>query len=115
MSRNAARIVYSLAVLSTLCPSSAVAGGGVHVGIGIGVPLYPHYYYPHYYYPYPYYVAPAPVYVAPPPVYVQPAPVYVAPGGGYTQPPMIQQNYQAAPPVQTYAPAAKPAAVAPAA
>jgi hypothetical protein len=91
-----------------LCAASAFAGGGVRVGIGIGVPLYPHYYYPHYYYPYPYYAAPAPVYVVPPPGYgyVQPAPVYVQPNGGYTQPPpVVQQNYQAAPAVQTYAPA----------
>jgi hypothetical protein len=70
----------SLAVLVASAPAQAQRGGhfrgGVHFGIGIGVPFYGYRpYYPPYYYP-PYYYPPAyypPVVVAPaaPPVYIE--------------------------------------------
>src|SRR5438477_4295839 len=52
-------MIFSMASLALPLPASA---GGVHVFIGLGVPVYP-----------------APVVVAPPPTVVYPAPVVVAP------------------------------------
>ncbi len=52
-------MIFSMASLALPLPASA---GGVHVSIGLGVPVYP-----------------APVVVAPPPAVVYPAPVVVAP------------------------------------
>jgi hypothetical protein len=69
--------------LCALASGSAAAHGGVHFGIGIGVPLFP----PAYYYPPPYYYPPAyypPAVVAAPaaqPVYVEQAPPQAAAPG----------------------------------
>jgi hypothetical protein len=52
-----------LGLVSLMLPWQAQAGG-LHVSIGLGLPL-------------PVAVMPAPVYVQPAPVYVQPAPAYV--------------------------------------
>src|SRR5436305_8331294 len=75
------------ALLGVAMASTAMAHGGVSIGIGVGLPIYPRpwcggpYYYPYggYYYRPVYYAAPvvvqpAPVFV-PQPVAVQPAPV----------------------------------------
>jgi hypothetical protein len=61
------------AVLAAMVMGTAAtsfAGGGFHVGVYVGGPVYG---------PAPVVVAPAPVFVQPGPVYVQPAPVYAAP------------------------------------
>jgi hypothetical protein len=66
------RVLLVAAVVTVLAVpwSTAQAGGGVRIGIGIG--------YPYWYRPYrPVYVVPAPVYVVPAPIVVAPAPVYV--------------------------------------
>ena len=71
-------IVFMAALLALTAPGGRPAEARVFVGVGIGVPAYPAYYYP----PPPVYYVPPPVYYAPPPpvvVYQPPAPVYAAP------------------------------------
>ena len=67
-------MIFSMASLALPLPASA---GGVHVSIGLGVPVYP-----------------APVVVAPPPAVVYPAPVVVAPPPVvYGAPPVVVGGY----------------------
>jgi hypothetical protein len=72
---NAKRLALAAALMALppLLAAPAEARGGVHFGIGIGIPAYPAYpVYPAYPYPYAY---PPPAYYAPPyPAYVPPGP-----------------------------------------
>ena len=96
------RRMLGVAILVFLAsPFATAQAGGLRIGIGIGLPIFP--VYRPYYYPYPAYYAPRPVYVQPYPVYVQPAPVYVQPAPVYQTPAPqyatpAPQGYQSLPP-----------------
>jgi hypothetical protein len=91
-----------------LTGTTALAHGGVAVGIGIGFPIFPRpccyapYYYPGYYYR-PVYVEPAPVYVAPAPIVVpQPVVVQPAPAVAGPQPSVVAQPTPTTPVTSTF-------------
>jgi hypothetical protein len=106
--------VFAAVLLAAGLPAAAQAGD-VRIGIGLGFPVYPRYYYPYhpyYYYPPPVVIAPAPPPVtvvqpaAPPVTVVQPAPAQAAvplpPDGSQTTLPPPAPVVAAGPDVQAY-------------
>jgi hypothetical protein len=109
MRAKLALVIGSLAMLG-LAETSAHAGWGVGVRIGIPICVPPCWGWGPYYAPYPVYVQPAPVYVQPAPVFVQSAPVVYQ-----AAPANVQQTAPPTQPAPTVRAVAPTSAITPAA